>query len=256
MARLQQVRADAGDDRQQIGDVGRLRDDLRRHERRLQPDQGSLQDAGVPPLPPAQPLAAARRARAGRARWCPERRHRRSRRARSCARARRTRIRCRPTRRSTTFWSVWWSRRCASPTSSPAAIRSRPVKNDRAAAVSCGIQAPAGGAGREGDQEKLWPRPPLPHRQPLPRLRRERARVAGPDHRAAAERWRARSGSRSRPRRHSAAALQNEKGRLKGGLSIVVTAVRRDHEAPLTRGCAPLEQRVQVPETDDRGVRQ
>ena len=44
---LQQVRLDGGDDRQQVGNVGRLRHALRRHERRLQPDQGSLQDAGL-----------------------------------------------------------------------------------------------------------------------------------------------------------------------------------------------------------------
>ncbi len=44
---LQQVRLDGGDDRQQVGDVGRLRHALRRHERRLQSDQGSLQDAGL-----------------------------------------------------------------------------------------------------------------------------------------------------------------------------------------------------------------
>ncbi len=44
---LQQVRLHGGDDRQQVGNVGRLRDALWRHERRLQPDQGPLQDAGL-----------------------------------------------------------------------------------------------------------------------------------------------------------------------------------------------------------------
>ena len=63
---LEQVRHDAGHDRQQVRDVGRLRDDLRRHERRLQSDQGSLQDAGVPAVQPAQHVEAAGRARAGR----------------------------------------------------------------------------------------------------------------------------------------------------------------------------------------------
>ena len=63
---LQQVRPDGGHDGQQVGDVGRLRDPLRRHERRLQPDQGPLQDGGLPPLRPAQPLEARRRARARR----------------------------------------------------------------------------------------------------------------------------------------------------------------------------------------------
>ena len=39
--------ADGGDDRQQVGNVGRLRHALRRHERRLQSDQGSLQDRSL-----------------------------------------------------------------------------------------------------------------------------------------------------------------------------------------------------------------
>ena len=47
---LQQVRRDGGDDRQQVGNVGRLRHALRRHERRLQSDQGPLQDGGLPPV--------------------------------------------------------------------------------------------------------------------------------------------------------------------------------------------------------------
>ena len=42
---LQQVRPDGGDDRQQVGNVGWLCHALRRHERRIQSDQGSLQDA-------------------------------------------------------------------------------------------------------------------------------------------------------------------------------------------------------------------
>ncbi len=41
---LQQVRRHGGDHRQQVGNVGRLRHALRRHERRLQSDQGPLQD--------------------------------------------------------------------------------------------------------------------------------------------------------------------------------------------------------------------
>ena len=61
---LQQVRADGGDDRQQVGDVGRLRDALRRHERRLQSDQGPLQDRGVPPLASCA-TPGSRQARAG-----------------------------------------------------------------------------------------------------------------------------------------------------------------------------------------------
>ncbi len=64
---LQQVRPDGGDDRQQVGDVGRLCDALRRHERRLQPRQGSLQDRGLPAGAAAQRLEAGWCARARRA---------------------------------------------------------------------------------------------------------------------------------------------------------------------------------------------
>ena len=62
---LQQARADGGDDRQQVGNVGRLCHALRRHERRLQPDQGPLQDRGLPAGAAAQWLDARRRARSG-----------------------------------------------------------------------------------------------------------------------------------------------------------------------------------------------
>ncbi len=96
MAHFQQVRPDGGDDRQQVGNVGRLRHALRRHERRLQSDQGSLQDRGFSAVAPAQCLEAGRRARA-RGRGDPGQHHRPSRRPRSCARTRRTRTRCRPT---------------------------------------------------------------------------------------------------------------------------------------------------------------
>ena len=65
---LQQVRLDGGDHRQQVGNVGRLRHALRRHERRLQSDQGSLQDAGLCAVALAQrrlcrPARSGRRAR-------------------------------------------------------------------------------------------------------------------------------------------------------------------------------------------------
>ena len=59
---FEQIRSDARDDRQQVGNVGRLCDDLWRHERRVQSDQGSLQDGGVPPRGTAQSLEAQRRA--------------------------------------------------------------------------------------------------------------------------------------------------------------------------------------------------
>ena len=76
---------DGGDDRQQVGNVGRLRHALRRHERRLQSDQGPLQDGGVSPRRLAQPLEAGRRAGAGR-RSDPARHHRHARRRRGTAR--------------------------------------------------------------------------------------------------------------------------------------------------------------------------
>ena len=65
---LQQARPDGGDDRQQVGNVGRLRHALRRHERRLQPDQGPLQDRGLSAGAAAQRLEARGRARPGRER--------------------------------------------------------------------------------------------------------------------------------------------------------------------------------------------
>ena len=51
---LQQVRPDGGDHRQQVGNVGGLRDPLRRHEWRLQSGQRPLQDRGLPSRPAAQ----------------------------------------------------------------------------------------------------------------------------------------------------------------------------------------------------------
>ena len=60
---LQQDRRHGGDDRQQVGNVGRLRHAVRRHEWRLQPDQGYLQDRSVPAVEPAQFVEAGRRAR-------------------------------------------------------------------------------------------------------------------------------------------------------------------------------------------------
>jgi NAD+ synthase len=55
---LQQVWADGGDDRQQIRNVGRLRDALWRHERRLQSGQGPVQDRGVSAVAAAQRVEA------------------------------------------------------------------------------------------------------------------------------------------------------------------------------------------------------
>ena len=48
---VEQVRSDRADDRQQVGDGGRLRDPLRRHGRWFCGDQGHSQDAGIPLMP-------------------------------------------------------------------------------------------------------------------------------------------------------------------------------------------------------------
>ena len=127
---LQQARLDARHDRQQVGDVGRLRDDLRRHERRLQSDQGPLQDAR------STGSAACATAGTPDGRLGPDgdgdpgQHPRTRRRAPSCARTRRTRIRCRPTRSSTTSSPAWSRRSCGSPRSSRAAtIRDRQARS-------------------------------------------------------------------------------------------------------------------------------
>jgi NAD+ synthase len=64
---LQQVRLDGGHHRQQVGNVGRLCHALRRHEWRLQSDQGPLQDPGLSAVALAQFMEAAGRARSDRA---------------------------------------------------------------------------------------------------------------------------------------------------------------------------------------------
>ena len=65
MAISNKFNADGRHHRQQVGDVGRLCDALWRHERRLQSDQGYLQDRSVPPLELRNELEA-RTARWGR----------------------------------------------------------------------------------------------------------------------------------------------------------------------------------------------
>ncbi len=92
----------AGDDRQQVGDVGRLRHALRRHVRRLFGAEGRLQDRGLRAVALAQREAAdgalgpvGRSHSASR----PSRRRRRP----NCGRTRPTRTRCLPTRSSTPF---------------------------------------------------------------------------------------------------------------------------------------------------------
>ena len=61
MALSQQVRRPGADHRQQERVRGRLRDDLRRHVRRLRADQGPVQDRGLRAVPLAQYAWAARR---------------------------------------------------------------------------------------------------------------------------------------------------------------------------------------------------
>ena len=90
---LEQVRLARADDRQQVGDVGGLRDALRRHGRRLRRAQGRLQALGVP----ARRAGATSRRVAS---WCP-RRCSSGRRRRSCATSSATTSRCRPTTCST-----------------------------------------------------------------------------------------------------------------------------------------------------------
>ena len=57
-----------------------------------------------------------------------------------------------------------------------ARLRSRDGEARRAHALSRRIQAPPVGARRQGRPQELRPRPPLPHRQPLPRLTARRCR--------------------------------------------------------------------------------
>ena len=108
--------ADGGDDRQQIRDVGRLRDALWRHERRLQPDQGPLQDGGLSGSLLCA-IAGSRTAPWGRMESSFRRTSSPRRRPPSCARTRRTRIRCRLTMCSTTSCGASSKTRCACPRS-------------------------------------------------------------------------------------------------------------------------------------------
>ena len=139
-------------------------------------------------LGPAQPLEAGGRARARTASSSPRTSSPR-RRPPNCARTRRTRIPCRPTRCSTTSCDASSSRRCASPRSSRRGYDLETVEEGRAPALPRRIQAPPVGAGREGHAQEFRPRPPLPDRQPLPR---PGARATG-----RTRPWSARSASRA-----------------------------------------------------------
>ena len=113
---LEQVRLAARRDREQVGALGRLRDALRRHGRRVRAPEGHVQDGRVP--------ARALPERAGRPRADPGVDHRARRRAPSCATTSSTRTRCRPTP-SSTRCSRPTSRRTARATSSPRTASTR-----------------------------------------------------------------------------------------------------------------------------------
>ena len=115
---VQQVRLAGPDDRQQVRDVGRLLDALRRQRRRLRGHQGLPEAVGLPVG--RRPRAARRRTRRSRSRSSPARPRP------SCAPTRRTRTRCRPTRSSTrSCWAT--SRRTSAASSSSPAACPRPT---------------------------------------------------------------------------------------------------------------------------------
>ena len=137
---LQQARPDGGDDRQQVGNVGRLRHALRRHERRLQSDQGPLQDRGLSARASAQPVEAGLGSRSRRAGHSREHHHARPDRP-SSRQIRRIRTRCRPTTCSTPSCAVWSSARSRLRRSSP---RVRPRGGDRRS-TACSISPSTSG---------------------------------------------------------------------------------------------------------------
>ena len=179
---LQQVRRDGGHDRQQVGDVGRLRHALRRHERRLQPDQGPLQDGGVPALRLAQPLEAGR-ARLGRTASSSRRHHRASRPSAELRENQKDEDSLPPYPVLDGILNGLVEKEMRVADIVALGFDLDTVQARRAAALSRRIQAAAIGAGREGRPEEFRPRPPLSHRQPLPRRGRCRPR-ARPDDRA------------------------------------------------------------------------
>ncbi len=167
---LQQVRPDGRDHRQQVGNVGRLRHALRRHERRLQSDQGSLQDAGVPPVARCAMRGSPIDALGPDGEVIPEniitspptaelRENQTDRGLAAALRGSRS--------RSSSGWSSARMRGLDHRWRAVSIVDT--VVKHRAPALHRRIQAPPIGAGREGDAQEFRPRPPLPHRQPLPR---------------------------------------------------------------------------------------
>ena len=114
---FQQDRRDGGHDRQQVGNVGRLRHALWRHERRLQSDQGHLQDRSVSALEPAQRMEAGRRARAF-GRGDPGQHHHAAADGGVAREPDRPGFAAALRDAGWRFWSGWWSARSRSPRSS------------------------------------------------------------------------------------------------------------------------------------------
>ena len=133
---VEQVRLARAHDGQQVGDLGRLLDALRRHRRRLRGHQGRAQDARLRARRPPQ---RARRRAPG-----PAVDHRRARRAPSCAPTRRTRTRCPTTTRSTRSSTAYVEH-----DAEPRAARARrPARARRSTASSRSSTAPSTSAAR------------------------------------------------------------------------------------------------------------
>ena len=85
----------------------------------------------------------------------------------NCAPTRRTRIRCRPTKSSTAFWSAWSKANMSFEEVVAAGYRPGHRQAHRASALYRRIQAPPGAAGREAQRAQFRPRPPLSDHQRL-----------------------------------------------------------------------------------------
>ena len=165
---VEQVRLAGADDRQQVRAVGRLRDALRRHGRRLRGAQGRLQGLGLPAR------ALAQRAGGG-ASWCRAVGPRAAAVGRAAATTSATRTRCRPTRCSTRS-----SRATSRRTSTPPSWCARGLRRGgRGARDHAGRPSPSTSAARRRRASRsrpgLRPRPAAADHEPLPR------RVAEPE---------------------------------------------------------------------------
>ena len=149
-------------DREQVGDVGRLRDALRRHGRRVRAAEGRVQDGRVP--------ARAASERARRARADPASRRSSARRAPSCATTSATRTRCRRTR-SSTACSRRTSRTTGRSRSWRGRLRPRRRRARRRADRPRRVQAPPGAARRAAAAEGVRPRPAHADHEPLAELK-------------------------------------------------------------------------------------